>query len=89
MNPTSMSWDLGGVMSEIQLQRGEPSPTILHFSNFEPCDLRFIPSIMKLLYSLCNELWTYLEIGEFVHQFWIVMLCLCIQFGFVCEPILA
>jgi hypothetical protein len=43
-------------MSEIQLQRGEPSPTIFHFSNFEPCDLRFIPSIMNLLYSLCNEL---------------------------------
>jgi hypothetical protein len=69
MNPTSMTWDLGGVMSEIQLQRGEPSPTILHFSNFEPCDLCFITSIMNLLYSLCNELWTILRLVNFSINF--------------------
>jgi hypothetical protein len=84
MNPTSMSWDLGGVMSEIQLQRGKPSHTILHFSNFEPCDLCFIPSIMNLLYSLCNELWTYLKLEL---QCWIYTINMLLNYVYILNTI--
>lgn len=69
VNQTLPSW--------IHLPQEEPTPTILQsllFSNFEPFDLSISPSILNLLYSA--EFWNYLMIYEFVHQFWILMLCL-------------